>query len=159
WNTRDYTMRRLRDALKAVVSHFPVYRTYVSDRRITAEDRRDIGWAGAPGRQGWHGSDRGIFDLVHAALTGELPGPRKPFPPAEVLRFAMRFQQYTGPIMAKAMEDTAFYRYPRLLSLNEVGGDPRQFGVSVAAFHHANQQRARDWPHSMLATATHDTKR
>jgi len=71
----------------------------------------------------------------------------------------MRFQQYTGPIMAKAMEDTAFYRYPRLLALNEVGGDPRQFGVSVSAFHHTNQQRARDWPHSMLATATHDTKR
>jgi (1->4)-alpha-D-glucan 1-alpha-D-glucosylmutase len=159
WNTRDYTMRRLRDALKAVVSHFPVYRTYVSDRRITAEDRRDIDWAVAQGRKGWRGPDQEIFDLVHAALTGDLARRGESFRRAEVLRFAMRFQQYTGPIMAKAMEDTAFYRYPRLLSLNEVGGDPRQFGVSVAAFHRANQQRARDWPHSMLATATHDTKR
>src|SRR5258708_1310177 len=77
----------------------------------------------------------------------------------EVIRFAMKFQQYTGPVMAKGLEDTVFYRYHRLISLNEVGGDPRQFGLSVAAFHHANQERARDWPHSMIATATHDTKR
>src|SRR5262249_57565786 len=81
WNTRDYTMRRLRDALKAVVSHFPVYRTYVSDRRITAEDRRDIDWAVAQGRKGWHGSDREIFDLVPAALTPHLTPPPHPFPP------------------------------------------------------------------------------
>src|SRR5262249_23312140 len=114
WNTRDYTMRRLRDALKAVVSHFPVYRTYVSDRRIAAEDRRDIDWAVAQGRKGWRGSDREIFDLVHDALTGDLARRGTAFRRAEVLRFAMRFQQYTGPIMAKAMEDTAFYRYPRL---------------------------------------------
>ena len=159
WSTRDYTMKRLRDALKAVVSHFPVYRTYVSERETSAEDRRDIDWAVEQARRSWRGADREVLDFVHDALTGDLTGRGKPFRRSEVLRFAMRFQQYTGPIMAKSMEDTAFYRYPRLLSLNEVGSDPRQFGVSVAAFHHANQQRARDWPHSMLATATHDTKR
>ncbi|HKA31489.1 MAG TPA: malto-oligosyltrehalose synthase, partial [Candidatus Binatia bacterium] len=159
WSTRDYTMHRLRDALKAVVSHFPVYRTYVDDRRTSAEDRRDIDWAVGQARRSWRGADREVLDLVHDALTGDLARRGKAFRRSEVLRFAMRFQQYTGPIMAKAMEDTAFYRYPRLLSLNEVGGDPRQFGVSLAAFHHANQQRAHDWPHSMLATATHDTKR
>jgi (1->4)-alpha-D-glucan 1-alpha-D-glucosylmutase len=76
-----------------------------------------------------------------------------------VLRFAMKFQQYTSPVMAKGFEDTALYRYQRLACLNDVGGDPRQFGLSVAAFHHANQQRARQWPNAMLATATHDTKR
>jgi (1->4)-alpha-D-glucan 1-alpha-D-glucosylmutase len=159
WSTRDYTLKRLRDALKAVVSYFPVYRTYVSDRGATAEDRRDIDWAVGQARRAWRGADREVLDFVHDALTGDLARHGGSFRRREVVRFAMRFQQYTGPIMAKAMEDTAFYRYSRLLSLNEVGGDPRQFGVSVAAFHHANQQRARYWPHSMLATATHDTKR
>jgi (1->4)-alpha-D-glucan 1-alpha-D-glucosylmutase len=71
----------------------------------------------------------------------------------------MHFQQVTGPVMAKAAEDTAFYRYFRLLALNEVGGDPRRFGISVAAFHHLTQERARSWPRAMVTTATHDTKR
>ena len=72
---------------------------------------------------------------------------------------AMHFQQVTGPVMAKAAEDTAFYRYVRLLALNEVGGDPRRFGMSVAAFHHLTQQRRAQWPQAMVTTATHDTKR
>jgi len=71
----------------------------------------------------------------------------------------MQFQQVTGPVMAKAFEDTAFYRYYRLLALNEVGGDPRRFGMSCAAFHRLTQERADQWPHAMLTTATHDTKR
>jgi (1->4)-alpha-D-glucan 1-alpha-D-glucosylmutase len=71
----------------------------------------------------------------------------------------MRFQQYTAPVMAKGLEDTTFYIYNRLVSLNEVGGDPRRFGTSVNAFHYANQERARRWPHAMLATSTHDSKR
>ena len=71
----------------------------------------------------------------------------------------MHFQQVSGPVMAKAAEDTAFYRYFRLLALNEVGGDPRRFGMSVAAFHHLTQERARTWPRAMVTTATHDTKR
>src|SRR5690606_5381239 len=70
-----------------------------------------------------------------------------------------KFQQFTGPVTAKSLEDTTFYRFNRLLSLNEVGGDPRRFGTSVAAFHHVNQERARLWPHAMIASATHDTKR
>jgi (1->4)-alpha-D-glucan 1-alpha-D-glucosylmutase len=76
-----------------------------------------------------------------------------------VLRTAMQFQQVTGPVMAKAAEDTAFYRYFRFLALNEVGGDPRRFGLSLAGFHHLMRERARDWPRSMSTTATHDTKR
>jgi (1->4)-alpha-D-glucan 1-alpha-D-glucosylmutase len=159
WSTRDYTRQRLRDALKAVVKHFFVYRTYVSGRGISADDRRDIDRAVAQARRGWSGPDREIFDFVRDALTGDLARRGKPFRRAEVLRFAMRFQQYTGPIMAKSLEDTAFYRHHRLISLNEVGGDPRQFGVLLDEFHRANSERARHWPHTMLAISTHDTKR
>ncbi|WP_119419162.1 malto-oligosyltrehalose synthase [Desertibaculum subflavum] len=159
WATRDFTRQRLRDALKAIVRHFPVYRTYVTARTITAEDRRDIDWAVKRARREWRGADVQIFDLLHDALTGDLASQSFAFGRAELARFAMRFQQYTGPVMAKSVEDTAFYRYRRLISLNEVGGDPGQFGASPAAFHHANRQRARQWPHSMLATSTHDTKR
>ena len=76
-----------------------------------------------------------------------------------MLRCATRLQQYSGPVVAKGLEDTAFYRYNRFIALNEVGGDPTRFGATIAAFHRATQQRAQRWPHSMLATATHDTKR
>src|SRR5690606_37841830 len=76
-----------------------------------------------------------------------------------MLNFAYRWQQFTAPVMAKAMEDTAFYRYHRLASLNDVGGDPRHFGLSVNAFHAANQYRVRFTPHTMLGTSTHDSKR
>ena len=71
----------------------------------------------------------------------------------------MKFQQLTSPVMAKGLEDTSAYIYNRLLSLNEVGGNPRQFGVTRSTFHRANLARAEDWPHSMLTTSTHDTKR
>src|SRR5690606_25172842 len=76
-----------------------------------------------------------------------------------VLACAMKFQQYSGPVMAKGLEDTTFYIYNRLASLNEVGNEPRRFGISVAGFHRANQERLQHWPHSMLATSTHDSKR
>ena len=78
---------------------------------------------------------------------------------AEQQHFVGRFQQVTGPVMAKSVEDTAFYRYNRLVSLNEVGGDPERFGTPLAAFHQQNMERQAHWPRSLLATATHDTKR
>ncbi|MBI1212200.1 MAG: malto-oligosyltrehalose synthase [Alphaproteobacteria bacterium] len=159
WSTRDYTDERLHAALRDTAVQFPVYRTYVTEAGAAAEDLRDIDWATSRARRWWPGSDPEIFDFVRAALTTDLAKPRSPYRRAEVVRFAMRFQQRTGPITAKALEDTAFYRYHTLLSLNEVGGDPRQFATTPAAFHHANRQRARLWPHSMLTTATHDTKR
>lgn len=159
WSTRDYTLERLRAALKEVVAGFPVYRTYISARGIAAEDRRDIDWAGSQARKTYAGADPEILDLVHAALTTELAEREPAYGRSDVLRFAMRFQQYTGPVMAKSLEDTCFYRYNRLLSLNEVGGDPRQFGVSVSAFHHLMQERAKRWPHALSPSATHDTKR
>ncbi|HEX6978209.1 MAG TPA: malto-oligosyltrehalose synthase [Alphaproteobacteria bacterium] len=159
WRTRDFTRFRLRDALKEIVACFPVYRTYVTEQGVTAEDARDIDWAISQAKKRWLAPDPEIFDFIRQALVAEHQGPLGLPRRAELLRFAMKFQQYTGPVTAKSLEDTAFYRYHRLISLNEVGGDPRQFGISVAAFHRANEERARNWPHSMLATATHDTKR
>lgn len=159
WSTRDYTGERLRAALRDIVMHFPVYRTYVTGRGVSAADRRDIDWAVSQARRRWRGPGPEILDFVHAALTTDLARRGGPFRRAEVVRFAMKFQQYTGPVTAKSLEDTSFYRHHLLLSLNEVGGDPRQFGVSPAAFHQANLQRARQYPRTMIATATHDTKR
>ena len=159
WSTRDYTEERLRAALKEVIAGFPVYRTYISERGIAAEDRRDIDWAVSQARKTYAGPDPEILDFVHAAMTADLADRVPAYGRAETLRFAMRFQQYTGPVMAKSLEDTCFYRYIRLLSLNEVGGDPRQFGISTSAFHHLAQERAKRWPHALSSSATHDTKR
>jgi (1->4)-alpha-D-glucan 1-alpha-D-glucosylmutase len=159
WSTRDYTEERLRAALKEVVAGFPVYRTYISERGIAAEDRRDIDWAVSQARKTYAGPDPEILDFVHAAVTTDLADHTPAYGRAEVFRFAMRFQQYTGPVMAKSLEDTCFFRWNRLLSLNEVGGDPRQFGISTAAFHHLAQERAKRWPNALSPSATHDTKR
>jgi len=159
WSTRDYTDERLHAALREVVVQFPVYRTYVTEEGATPDDLRDIDWAVARARRRWRGPDPEIFDFVRAVLTTDLARAPSPYRRADIVRFAMRFQQRTGPITAKALEDTTFYRYNMLASLNEVGGDPRQFATTVAAFHYANRQRAKLWPNSMLTTATHDTKR
>jgi (1->4)-alpha-D-glucan 1-alpha-D-glucosylmutase len=157
-HTRDFTLNSLREALADVVACFPVYRTYVSDS-VAAEDRRYIEWAVAVARR--HGSaiDTAVFDFLRRVLLREIvaddPDPRRP----ELREFVMRFQQFTAPVAAKGMEDTAFYCYNRLVSLNEVGGNPRCFGISLSAFHHASLDRARYWSHTMLATSTHDNKR
>jgi (1->4)-alpha-D-glucan 1-alpha-D-glucosylmutase len=101
-----------------------------------------------------------VFDFIQGVLTTDIAHGRRPgFNRREVQRLAMKFQQYTGPVAAKGVEDTAYYRHHRLVSLNEVGGDPERFGLSVGAFHKLNQAQARGWPRAMLATATHDTKR
>ena len=159
WRTRDFTFNRMLAALEEVVAAFPVYRTYVSSRGASADDRRYIDWALGLARKRWRSADVSIFDFLRGVLTGEAAPPQDDASPGGPLYAAMHFQQVTGPVMAKAAEDTAFYRYVRLLALNEVGGDPRRFGMSVAAFHHLAQQRARQWPQAMVTTATHDTKR
>ncbi|HEX6441056.1 MAG TPA: malto-oligosyltrehalose synthase [Stellaceae bacterium] len=156
WRTRDFTFKGMLSALEEVIAAFPVYRTYVSARGCGPDDRRYIDWAIALARTRWRPGETTILDFIRGVLMADLPGrPQSP----DVLRMAMQFQQMTGPVMAKALEDTAFYRYFRLLALNEVGGDPRRFGMSCAAFHHLTLERARFWPRAMLATATHDTKR
>ncbi len=157
-NTRDFTLTALRDALMEVVACFPVYRTYVSAERVTPEDRRYVEWAIAQAKKRSLAADVSIFEFIRDILLLE-PGSRSAGERDAARDFAMRFQQYSSPVMAKGLEDTSFYIYNRLVSLNDVGGDPRRFGISVAAFHHANQERARRWPHAMLATSTHDSKR
>lgn len=156
WRTRDFTLNGMLAALEEVVAAFPVYRTYVSERGVSVDDRRHIEWAIGQAKQRHRPDDTTIFDFVHRVIIGDCAGHPHP---EEVQRTAMHFQQVTGPVLAKACEDTAFYRYFRLLALNEVGGDPRRFGTSIAAFHRLMQDRARHWPHAMIATATHDTKR
>jgi (1->4)-alpha-D-glucan 1-alpha-D-glucosylmutase len=156
WRTRDFTLNGMLAALEEVIAAFPVYRTYVSDRGSSADDRRYIEWAVGQAKQRRRPGDTTILDFIHRVIAAESEGHSHP---EEVLQTAMHFQQVTGPVLAKACEDTAFYRYFRLLALNEVGGDPRRFGMSVGAFHHLMQDRARHWPRAMITTATHDTKR
>ncbi len=159
WRTRDFSYARLRLALRETIASLPVYRTYVTGGPPSAADRRTIEQAIAAASRLWRGPDREIFGFIAAALTGALMAPRSGYDRRDALRFILSFQQYTGPVMAKALEDTAFYRYPLLLSLNDVGGDPRVFAVGAEEFHAANRARLEGWPDAMLATATHDTKR
>ena len=157
--SNDYTYNVLRDALIEVVASFPVYRTYVTSEDVEENDRKYIGWAtGAAQKRSELGDER-VFEFLNDVLTMRAPELSAKYDRRAVLSFAMKFQQYTSPVMAKAVEDTSFYRYVRLVSLNEVGGDPRRFGTSVPTFHRGNLERAETFPHAMLATATHDHKR
>ncbi len=159
WLTRDYTLVGLRQALREVVACFPVYRTYVDGNGASPHDRRDIEWAVSHARRRSVRADKTVFDFIHSALTTDLSSAPSPYNRREVRRLAMKFQQYTGPVAAKGVEDTAFYRYNRLVANNEVGGEPTRFGTTVSAFHKITQDACRRWPSAMLATATHDTKR
>lgn len=159
-NTCDFTSNGLRAALREIVACFPVYRTYVTTGQVAGDDNsRYIDWAVAVARKGSRQADVSVFDFVRAVLNGSIASGKPADYAAAVYAFAMKFQQYTGPVVAKGVEDTAFYRYHRLVSLNEVGSDPRCFGISLGAFHSANQERALRWPHSLLTTSTHDSKR
>ena len=160
YSTRDFSADSLRQALELYVLHFPVYRTYLTSAGSTIHDRALIAETIEKARADWFAADEGIFEFLRDALTMDLIKPDGPAHSApRVRRFALKLQQFTGPVMAKSLEDTAFYRYHRLLALNEVGGDPSARALSVEAFHEAMKLRAREWPHGMTATATHDTKR
>ncbi|SEF14771.1 (1-_4)-alpha-D-glucan 1-alpha-D-glucosylmutase [Rhizobiales bacterium GAS191] len=158
--TRDYTVIAIRGALREIIAGFPVYRSYIGDEEPLPEDRRLIEGAVTSAQKHSALPDRSVHEFIASALldtkSDEAPG--RPDPQL-VRRFRRRFQQLTGPVMAKGLEDTLFYRYARLLALNEVGGDPGRYGVTPAAFHAANVRRVQHWPHAMIATATHDTKR
>jgi (1->4)-alpha-D-glucan 1-alpha-D-glucosylmutase len=156
-NTRDFTLSHLGVALREVIACFPVYRTYVADQ-ASEEDKRYIDWAIAVAKRRASVVGDGIFDFLRLALLNELP-PENTAPKALVSSFAMSFQQLTAPATAKGVEDTAMYRFNRLASLNEVGGDPDRYGTSVAAFHADLRARQARWPLELLATTTHDTKR
>jgi (1->4)-alpha-D-glucan 1-alpha-D-glucosylmutase len=159
--TADFTHNVLRRAIRETVACFPVYRTYVDFGGSPGEeDRRYLTWAITLARVNETEIDPSVFDFLDKLLSGDLVAEaRSGFSRHAALRCAMKVQQYSGPVTAKGLEDTAFYRYNRFIALNEVGGNPDHFGVSVAAFHKANAQRAKLWPNSMLASSTHDTKR
>lgn len=158
-DTCDFTLNGLREALVEVVACFPIYRSYVAPNQLSADDRRHIAWATAVAKKRSPDADTGIYDFLESVLNTDISHGRSASFRARVLAFAMKFQQVSSPVMAKGVEDTAFYRYHRLTSLNDVGGEPRRFGISVAAFHAATRARAISWPHNMLATSTHDSKR
>jgi len=156
--TRDYTQNALRRALAEVVACMPVYRTYIIEQP-SPQDLHYIDWAVNEARIHSDDADISVFDFVRQTLLGQAIADGPPRLDERVRRFAIRFQQFTAPVAAKGVEDTAFYRYFPLSSLNEVGGEPALFGMSVAAFHEASADRAARWPHTMLATSTHDNKR
>jgi len=156
---RDFTLDSLKDALGEIVACFPVYRTYVGYRGWTERDERAIDAAVAGALMRSPAAESSIFAFVRRMM---LPAREPGLSEAEHRqrrRFAMKLQQYTGPVQAKGVEDTAFYRCAPLLSVNEVGGDLARVGRQVEEFHRANADRLRDWPASMTATSTHDAKR
>ena len=159
--TADLTRALLQRAIRQVVANFPVYRTYLDFAAPPAEaDRRDIAWALTRARRSDPDVHPSAFDFLQNALMAETEkAPTQELSHSAALRFAMKVQQFSGPVMAKGVEDTAFYRYNRFVALNEVGGAPERFGLAPPMFHKANAARAQNWPHAMLATATHDTKR
>ncbi len=151
---RDYTRHDCHEVLREVAVAFPIYRTYVRAEagHIAPEDQAAIDAAVEAAIDARPDLEDRLFRFVGDLLSLRVGGDREH-------ELVMRFQQLTGAVMAKGVEDTTFYRYLRLISLNEVGGDPAVFGTSVDAFHRANEARLADWPDSMLATTTHDTKR
>ncbi|HET7866825.1 MAG TPA: malto-oligosyltrehalose synthase, partial [Burkholderiaceae bacterium] len=154
-HTRDHSLNSLHEALAGITACMPVYRTYVIDTP-SAQDLHLIDWAVAQARRRSRLADLSVFDFVRACLCNQ---PSTPAAAERVRDFAQRFQQFSAPVAAKGVEDTAFYRYHRLVSLNEVGGDPAVFGISPRAFHAASADRAARWPHTLIATSTHDNKR
>jgi (1->4)-alpha-D-glucan 1-alpha-D-glucosylmutase len=154
----DITLYGLKRALVEVLALFPVYRTYVSQESFSDTDRALITKVIARAKEINPGLSNELNFIARALLLkfkDHLPEDEK----ARWIHFIMKFQQLTGPLMAKGFEDTTLYIFNRLLSLNEVGGNPSIFGISAKAFHDFNQKRAGHWPHTMSATATHDTKR
>jgi len=154
----DITLNALRRALTEVLAVFPVYRTYISDVVVSETDQKTIVDALNKARANFPALLHG-FTFVRRFLLLDFPDYVQEEEKREWLHFAMRFQQFSGPVMAKGVEDTTHYIYNRLVSLNEVGGRPDQFGCSLSKFHAFNAKRREEWPDSLSATETHDTKR
>ncbi len=158
--TRDFTLYSLRSALIELIASFPVYRPYIEEPgKVDERDRKYILQAVAWAKRRNPAENASIYDFIADILLqkfaayvaeGERPAQHA---------FAVKLQQVLGPVMAKGLEDTAFYVYNRLVSLNEVGGEPEHFGNTVESFHEQNRLRVEKWPRALLATATHDTKR
>ena len=159
--SRDFTEGTLRRVLREVVASFPVYRTYVrpNDNDLREEDHRRVQSAMRLARRRNPELPRAVFDFLASILLLKDPVGLTDDHRDERRRFVLKLQQVTGPVMAKGLEDTSFYRYYPLASLNEVGGEPNANGVMPAALHKEFQQRFDDEPFTLSATATHDTKR
>jgi (1->4)-alpha-D-glucan 1-alpha-D-glucosylmutase len=157
---RDFTLDSLTFAIREVIASLEVYRTYITGpNSVSQKDSRYIEAAVDAAKKRNPRTSETLFDFVRDTL---LLRNQNSFPEQErenLIQWVMKFQQITGPVMAKGCEDTAFYVYNRLLSLNEVGGNPASFGTTIASFHQHNEDHAHQWPYSMLASTTHDTKR
>jgi (1->4)-alpha-D-glucan 1-alpha-D-glucosylmutase len=157
---RDFTLNSLTQAIREIIACFPVYRTYVNERDETVLDR-DRGYVELAVREAKRRNPNrptAVYDFV-----GDLLLRKAEYIPAadhdEHMRFIGKFQQVTSPVTAKGIEDTALYIYNRLISLNEVGGEPDRFGTPPGVLHAWLAERARRWPHGLSASSTHDTKR
>jgi (1->4)-alpha-D-glucan 1-alpha-D-glucosylmutase len=160
-SARDFTDRMLTEALREIVACFPVYRTYIAteDAEVTERDRRYVEAAVAEARRRNPSVSASVFEFIRSLLCLDLPADTTEAEREEILAFVGRFQQLTGPFTAKGIEDTAFYRYHRLVALNEVGGHPDAFGTSLEEFHQRCLERLAHWPAAISVLSTHDTKR
>jgi len=157
-HTCDFTLNSLRNALSEVVANFPVYRTYLTENAVSERDRWYIETALQAAKRQSKSQDTSVFDFIRLVLLtrkddGQSDVYRKAF-----ITFSMKLQQFTSPVMAKGLEDTCFYRYHPLMSINDVGGNPLEFGVNPEEFHVKTSIRTTLWPHAMLTTSTHDSK-
>ncbi len=157
---RDFTLEALSRGVRETIACFPVYRTYLApDQPVSEEDRQIIGGAVSAAKRRNPAMDESIFNYLRDVLLFRFPPNLDAAGRAAHTHFVLKFQQTTAPVMAKGLEDTVFYIYNRLTALNEVGGEPQLFGLCIDTFHERNLDRQRNWPTSMLATSTHDTKR
>lgn len=158
-HTRDFTLNSLIKSIVEVIAYFPVYRTYTNSFEVLERDRQYIESTIGRAKRQNPAISASVFDFIRDVLLLNFPESMNEELKTTWLDFVMRFQQITGPVMAKGVEDTAFYLYNRLVSLNEVGGSPERFGITLEAFHGQNIERCKSRPLAMLATSTHDTKR
>ena len=151
---RDFTRAEIRRAIREMASCFAIYRTYIVPGRneVTEEDLSQIAKAAECAKDNRLDIDGQLFDFMRDVLQGKIAGEKE-------AQFLFRFQQFTSPVMAKGVEDTAFYGYNRLLALNEVGGNPACAGFTLEQFHTYNETMQRTFPSTMVALSTHDTKR
>ncbi|HSD51652.1 MAG TPA: malto-oligosyltrehalose synthase, partial [Candidatus Methylomirabilis sp.] len=159
--SRDFTLNSLTHALREIIACFPVYRTYIDGRspEVALQDRACVEVAVAFAKRRNPATNVSIFDFVRDVLLLRYPETADQAYRQDQLVFVQKFQQVTAPVTAKGVEDTAFYRYNRLVSLNEVGGEPDHFGLSVEEFHKQCLARQERWPDGLSASSTHDTKR
>lgn len=157
---RDFTLASLNFAIREIIAALPVYRTYITGpEKVSLRDRRFVELAVEDAKDQNPRTAAAIFDFIRdTILLRNIDDFREEDRP-RLIEWSMKFQQLTGPVLAKGMEDTSFYVYNRLASLNEVGGHPEHFGLPLEQFHGQNQQRRQLWPGSGLTTSTHDTKR